>query len=557
MNGEKYISQHQFLTHCVVALCASIVDGFECRQVLRMLAQSQSEFTTGGIILLLSVSDSVITVKFELKKMPRTSFEEFQALRAEFINQEDSRALGSDIVLTEDEIKVNNHIMKLKKAELDAGFKTPSDFAPSRHFFQVLDKIKASPLFQLIQKMPKGAILHAHDTAIGSLEIIVKATHKDHLWQNGDFDRSNPPLFKFSKSKPDAVDGCEWRSVSAIRREIGNEGYDQNIRRAFSLYNEDPLNAYHCINHIWGTFAKIFISLEPIVTYRPIWEEYFYQSLVQLHADNVSHLEFRGILPELYDLENRTYGPEEVVQIYYDLSEKFKKEHPDFIGIKLIYAPHRLGDDETFNRYLDIAERLHKKFPTFVAGFDLVGQEDLGRPHSDFNERLLKMSPSIQFFFHAGETNWNYLTDENLIDAILLGTKRIGHGFAAIKHPRVLEEIKKRNICIELNPISNQVLKLVDDFRNHPGSYYFSDNYPVVVSSDDPAFWCASPLSHDFYIAFLGLASARQDLRLLKKLALNSLEYSAMMKSEKTEAKHKWNILWNSFIDQTVKSITP
>lgn len=119
----------------------------------------------------------------------------------------------------------------------------------------------------------------------------------------------------------------------------------------------------------------------------------------------------------------------------------------------------------------------------------------------------------------------------------------------------MLEEIKKRNICIELNPISNQVLKLVDDCRNHVGAIYFSDNYPVVVSSDDPAFWCASPLSHDFYVAFLGLASARQDLRLLKKLALNSFEYSGMSKAEKVEAKHKWNVAWNRFIDQTLKTI--
>lgn len=118
-----------------------------------------------------------------------------------------------------------------------------------------------------------------------------------------------------------------------------------------------------------------------------------------------------------------------------------------------------------------------------------------------------------------------------------------------------MEELKKRNICIELNPISNQVLKLVEDCRNHVGAIYLSDNYPVVVSSDDPAFWCASPLSHDFYVAFLGLASARQDLRVLKKLALNSIEYSAMTKAEKVEAKHKWSISWNHFIDQTLKTI--
>lgn len=87
--------------------------------------------------------------------MSRLSFEQFQAQREEFLRDEESRALGADIVLTEDEQKVNEWLMNLKKAELDAGFKTPREFAPARHFFTVLDQIKCSPVFQLIQKMPK------------------------------------------------------------------------------------------------------------------------------------------------------------------------------------------------------------------------------------------------------------------------------------------------------------------------------------------------------------------------------------------------------------------
>ena len=89
---------------------------------------------------------------------------------------------------------------------------------------------------------------------------------------------------------------------------------------------------------------------------------------------------------------------------------------------------------------------------------------------------------------------------------------------------------------------------MVDDYRNHPGAIYFSDNYPVVVSSDDPSFWEATPLSHDFYQAFLGIASAHHDLRLLKKLALNSLEYSAMTPEELRVGKEKWTNAWNDFI---------
>lgn len=68
------------------------------------------------------------------------------------------------------------------------------------------------------------------------------------------------------------------------------------------------------------------------------------------------------------------------------------------------------------------------------------------------------------------------------IDAVLLGTKRIGHGFSLVKYPNILKIVKKLKIGIEVNPISNQVLKLVDDLRNHPAAILFSDDYPVVIS---------------------------------------------------------------------------
>lgn len=198
-----------------------------------------------------------------------------------------------------------------------------------------------------------------------------------------------------------------------------------------------------------------------------------------------------------------------------------------------------------------------EKYPDFLAGFDLVGQEDLGRPLSEFVEQLLQVPDTIDFYFHAGETNWyGSSVDENLIDALLLGTKRIGHGFGLVKHPVVLDMVKKLNVAIEVNPVSNQVLQLISDFRNHPCSQFFADGYPVVISSDDPSFWKASPLSHDYYIAFLGIASQHADLRLLKKLALNSIQYSSLSVDEKFNALTKWQVKWEEFLDH-VNNVEP
>ena len=48
-------------------------------------------------------------------------------------------------------------------------------------------------------------------------------------------------------------------------------------------------------------------------------------------------------------------------------------------------------------------------------------------------------------------------TDENLIDAIMLNTTRIGHGYAIVKHPGLKKMIKEKDIALEICPISNQV----------------------------------------------------------------------------------------------------
>lgn len=117
-----------------------------------------------------------------------------------------------------------------------------------------------------------------------------------------------------------------------------------------------------------------------------------------------------------------------------------------------------------------------------------------------------------------------------------------------------MEIVKQKDIAIEINPVSNQVLKLVDDYRNHPGSAFLSQNFPLVVSSDDPSFWEVTPLTHDFYMAFLGMTSRSSDLRTLKKLAKNSLKYSAMNDTEKVDAFAKWQSKWDKFIADLIAS---
>lgn len=109
---------------------------------------------------------------------------------------------------------------------------------------------------------------------------------------------------------------------------------------------------------------------------------------------------------------------------------------------------------------------------------------------------------------------------------------------------------RRLDIAIEVNPISNQVLKLVDDLRNHAARRLFAEGYPVVISNDDPGFWGARALSYDFYEAFMALMSEHADIRALKQLAMNSLSYSSMTVPEKDYAMAVWEMKWNFFVKE-------
>ena len=106
----------------------------------------------------------------------------------------------------------------------------------------------------------------------------------------------------------------------------------------------------------------------------------------------------------------------------------------------------------------------------------------------------------------------------------------------------------EKDVPIEVCPISNQVLGLVNDLRNHPAAVLIQEGFPVVISSDDPGTWESVGLSYDYYEAFMGLASRTMDLRLLKKLVFSSIRYSAMEPSQKTVCQGKVQARWDEYM---------
>ena len=142
----------------------------------------------------------------------------------------------------------------------------------------------------------------------------------------------------------------------------------------------------------------------------------------------------------------------------------------------------------------------------------------------------------MQTFFHAGETHDRLIT--NIHDAVLLNSKRLGHGFQLALFPNLLQEVIKRDICVEACPLSNMVLGYTMDMRNHPVRYMMHHGLQVSISSDDPGFFHYSGVTLDFLYVTLAW---ELDIWDLKKLCLNGITYSSIPEDKKR------NLLENVF----------
>lgn len=340
--------------------------------------------------------------------------------RNQFINAENEQIFGMDIKLNEKEFIANRIIMKAKRKEVSIGSQDPDSFNPSRHIFEVMEKIKQSKLFKIIQKMPKGGILHIHNSAMCSTDYVVSLTHRPHLWQYSNADNDKILQFRFSRQQPTVKNGAdntptgEWRLVSEVRAAMGSSKYDEHVRNLFTLYDRKTDPRIENTNQLWNRFESIFSLVKGILSYAPVHMAYYLQAMKEMLADGVQYMEFRGSL-KLYDLDGKIMNESEIVSMYCETQNQFIRENPSFIGTKFIFAARKLYNPDLIEHAFEVVNRLFKQFPTFLAGFDLIGQEDKAPSLLSFAQKILNLPKELKLLFHAGETNWWGSVDENLV----------------------------------------------------------------------------------------------------------------------------------------------
>ncbi|KAH7337227.1 hypothetical protein B0J17DRAFT_719134 [Rhizoctonia solani] len=304
----------------------------------------------------------------------------------------------------------------------------------------------------------------------------------------------------------------------------GPEGFDKWIVGTMTINPKEAYVDCSTSGQIWEKFFMTFAVAGSIIRYEPILKRYMREVILSSIEDGISYVELRvGFFRQQFKRSK----------------DKMKAENraDGFIGAKAIYTNVRLIENQEMMWYLEDCMALKKEFPDLITGFDLVAQEDSGKPLVYYAELLLwfqeetkRRGLDIPFVFHAGETlDDGGAADSNLYDALLLGTKRIGHGW--VKLVRYIQtQYRKRCSYGSMSNIQRD----------------------LVLCPDDPSVFGNMGLSFDFFQVIV--ASEITNLLSLKQLARQSLEYSLLNVDDKKRAIELWEGKWNAYVEHIVSA---
>ncbi len=143
----------------------------------------------------------------------------------------------------------------------------------------------------------------------------------------------------------------------------------------------------------------------------------------------------------------------------------------------------------TPEKSVEVAEHSVRMRNHGVVGFDIAGGE-AGRPPEQHREAFdLAARGGLGITVHAGEAaGW-----QSIFEAIhSCRAVRIGHGTRLFENPALLEFVRDRRICLEINITSNLQTRVVRSAAEHPVRQYFDAGVPVAFCTDS---WLMSGVS--------------------------------------------------------------
>lgn len=424
--------------------------------------------------------------------------------------------------------------------------------------------------WQIIRKMPKGAMLRMQCDAIVDIDHLLDvalqtpgmhiSSPDSHLATAGTR-RSASVQIRYRTNQPTEASlwSTEYKPGTWILLakaaedfpEGGKQGFGEwlKIRCIIPQKQGDGLGRHHQSSTPSSQGSDI---LRGMLHYEPIWRKFLQRLLGLLVDDGISWAELRLIFPlEFYRTASERPEPDydHVFGVVGEEVAKFQATDPGrpFWGLRIIWSTMRGQDSRSIIEDADNCIATKIAWPQLVAGYDLAGPEDHGRPLSDllpelfwFRKQCAMDNVQIPFFFGAGNGDGD-APEDNLFDSLLLGTRRIGNAHSLLKHPRLVVAIKDKRILIE-----NCLSRFPEDGRQgsiattrglHPLPVLLAQGVPCALCHDDAVQLqdgATSGMTDIFWQAlhaFDGL-----DLAGLGSLAENSVRWAAF----EDQAPDKW-----------------
>ena len=208
----------------------------------------------------------------------------------------------------------------------------------------------------------------------------------------------------------------------------------------------------------------------------------------EMEIQGVNYIEFRIKLGSHFYRRGKRVSIEKELLAFNEVLHLYAEKNVSF---KMICQISKSSNKEDVFAYFSEILRVSKKHPEIneiISGFDITGDEVNGNPLSFYKEvveRLMRdhgedMKP---FFFHAGECDSKKCRD-NVKFALRYGGNRIAHGIYSIRDPKLVNQLLKKKVLLEIAPLSNFYLgHLKDPFIFHT---LYKHGVKMCINTDDP-----------------------------------------------------------------------
>ncbi|GAB1194822.1 hypothetical protein APSETT444_004073 [Aspergillus pseudonomiae] len=377
------------------------------------------------------------------------------------------------------------------------------------------DEVQKTDLWRILQKMPKGSLLHAHMETMLDIDFVIAEAFKTpgiHIYapkplaSQRDYEegffyfRYSPPVQNL-ENEPTLWDpSYEPSSLVSLQKAAssfpdgGEAGFHVWLKKrctfasAHSYHHgsDDILNAYK-------TLSSVVISL---LSYEPIFRSCLRQMFSQIAADGINYVEIRNSFTFPYIQEGSSTPEEDYsawCRAFQEELERFRGTEggKTFCGARIIWTASRTLSNREISGSMINCILAKQDFPEVICGFDVVGQGGDARSLVDlvpilfwFRKQCAEEGVDIPFLFHTGENGCDdKQAEHDLYDAILLGARRLGPGESLYKHPLLLELIKEKKILVECCPIVKGITGQTDSTQVDLLSVLLSRGVPVSLSS--------------------------------------------------------------------------